>query len=243
MLIDYIAGSNIKVTALKAVEYFEVGANHLAAILEFQTVATLLRDCGIGAKFVLKEVMGRQYIILQGTTRRRSIYKMASCFPRDSKVVDLALTRESALNSLKSGVRLSIFVAVPINILKYILDDKATMAHLIGETATDLVKIGVASIVAAAVSTAVASIFVFAAGPLLIAAIMVGVGVGVGVAFWLDDQDEKYQITQNLIASLLNASKVASEKTKEIASLPHELEKHLEWQYESGRPVGQGVFY
>jgi hypothetical protein len=44
---------------------------------------------------------------------------------------------------------LTIFLIAPLNVLNYVLSDQQTMTDLIGATATDLAKVGIASAVAA----------------------------------------------------------------------------------------------
>jgi hypothetical protein len=128
------------------------------------------------------------------------------------------------------GARLTFALYIPLNILKTVLDDEPTLVKFIGTTATDLVKIGLSSLVAAAATKGVAAITTVAAGPFAIAIV-----VGILAAIALDELDRKYKITDSIIAKM---EQITDEMISGFARKWWELENILRWQALNGQPVG-----
>jgi hypothetical protein len=212
-----------------------VGANYASAILDSHTVVKMVKELGVDGKVILKTVKGRQYVVFKGYAGKRSIFTTVRYLASNPKVVDMAIGKVGVNQSIISGARITIFLVVPINVLNYILDDHKTMAQLIGETATDLVKIGVAAAVVSLLATATATLTTLAAGPLVVAIV-----AGLAVAYGLDALDKKFGVTNALVKALNDArDKTIGEMKRQF----NQVERRLKWQVENGEPVGQGVFY
>jgi hypothetical protein len=212
-----------------------VGANYASAALDTRTAAKLMKDLGINGQVVFKQVQGKQYAIIKGMAGTRSIFTGTRYLANNPKVIDMAIGKMGANHAILSGARLTIFLVVPLNILNYILSDSQTMSQLIGTTATDLVKVGVASAVASLAAVTVATLTTLAAGP-IVAAIV----VGIGTAMALEALDQKYGVTNALIKSL---DKAYDNTVGESGRQLNKAERRMRWNIMNGLPVGLGIFY
>jgi len=211
------------------------GANYASAIVDSVTAVRMIKDLGINGRVSLKTVGTKQYVIFKGYAGIRSIFSSTRYLATNPKVVDMAIGRVGVNNSIVSGARLTIFLVVPLNILNHILSDQQTMTQLIGKTATDLVKVGVAAAIASLTATAVAAATTLVAGPLIVVII---VGLAVGLA--LDALDKQFGVTDALIKAM---DKAFDSTVGEFARQLNKVERHLRWQAINGMPVGRGIFY
>lgn len=199
-------------------------------------MATLLiSDLGLKGRTVLKTVDGKHYIIFKGYPGTRSIFTSTRYLATNPRVVDMAVGKIGANRAIVSGARLTIFLIVPLNVLNYVLSDQQTMTDLIGTTATNLAKVGIASAVAAAAATATATLTTIAAGPIVVA-----IAVGIVTGFGLDALDKKLGVTNALVEAL---DKAYDSTFGEFGRQLNQMERILNWQIMNGAPVGQGIFY
>lgn len=186
-------------------------------------------------KSLLKTVNGKQYVIFKGFAGNRSIFTGTRYLSSHPKIVDMAIGRVGVNRAILSGARLTIFLVVPMNVLNFILSDQQTMSHLIGTTATDLIKVGAASAIAAIAASATITLTTIAAGPIIVAIV-----VGVATALALDALDKKFGVTNALIKAI---DDTYDSTFGEIKRQLHQVEQRLKWQILNGQPVGQGIFY
>ena len=165
----------------------------------------------------------------------RSIFTSTKYLTSNPKVVDMAIGRVGINNSILSGARLTIFLIVPLNILGFLLNDQQMMTQLIGKTAIDLVKVGVATAIAVLVSSAVATATTLVVGP-LVAAIAVGLVANLG----LDALDKQFGVTDALVKAIDDAFNSSVGK---VSMEINKVNSHLKWQVINGFSVGRGVFY
>jgi hypothetical protein len=211
------------------------GANYAAAALDTATAVKMMSDLGVTGKVVLKSVKNKQYVIFKGRPGTRSIFTGTRYLATNPKVVDMAVGRIGTNRAILSGARLTIFLVVPLNIVNHILSDQQTMSQLIGKTATDLVKVGVSTALAALGAATAAALTTLAAGPLVVA-----IAVGVASALALDALDKQFGVTDALVKAL---DKAYDNTFGEFGRQLNQVERHLEWQIMNGLPVGRGIFY
>lgn len=211
------------------------GANYAAATLDTATAVKMTSDLGVIGKVVLKSVNNKQYVIFKGRAGTRSIFTGTRYLATNPKVVDMAIGRIGTNRAILSGARLTIFLVVPLNIVNHILSDQQTMSQLIGNTATDLVKVGVSTALAALGAATAAALTTLAAGPLVVA-----IAVGVASALALDALDKQFGLTDALVKAL---DKAYDNTFGEFGRQLNRVERHLEWQIMNGLPVGRGIFY
>lgn len=172
-------------------------ANYTASALDVTTLGMLVGDMGsVGAKVYIKKYGGKAHIILKGRPGLRTILTGTKYGIKNPKVIAMGLGRAGAINAAKSGGLLTVVLLTTYRVADYFLTDEATLTQLIGTLATDVVKVGIATglSIGAAVLAGGLSI---AVGP-IVAVILVGVSVSWGLGVL----DEKYGITDRVIAGL-----------------------------------------
>jgi len=203
--------------------------------MDTRTLTQMVKELGIDGRVVIKKVNGKSYALIKGFAGKRKLLKGTRYLASNPKIVDMAIGQLGRTRAIVSGARLTFALYIPLNILSLVLDDEPTLLKFIGTTATDLVKIGISSLVAAAAASGIAAITTIAAGPFAIAIV-----VGLITSITLDELDRKYKITDSLIAKM---EQITDEMISGFARKWWELENILKWQALNGQPVGQGIFY
>ena len=208
-------------------------SNFAAAALDSVTAMKVINDLGITGKVVLKTVGAKQYVIFKGYAGVRSIFTATRYLSTNVKVVDMAIGQVGVRNSIISGTRLTIYLIVPMNFINVILSDEQSMSRLIGSTATDLVKLGVAVALAGLVSASGVAA-TYAVGPLLIA-----IAVGLLVSVTLDAIDNHFGVTDALIKFIDDSvDNTIGNFSREI----NRVERELKWRIINGLPLGLSGF-
>jgi len=187
-------------------------ASNIPTILDFVTLGKLLKDLGLrNGNAILKNVNGRQYVILKGYANSRSILTGTRYLASNPKIVQMAVGTIGLKKAIRSGGMLTIALYVPIEILKFVLDDTATFSSLAGTIATDIIKVGIGTVLAELSALAAGSVTTVAAAPIVVA---IGVGVLSGVV--LNAIDDHFGLTDKLIAAL---DEIGDEISKKVESL------------------------
>ncbi|MFS1907982.1 hypothetical protein BCU30_017725 [Vibrio lentus] len=185
-------------------------------IAQFNLHGLRATKLGLKATFGMKMTtefnkIGNEMIKLTGHSGLRRILT-ASYYRLDNpKIVQLGIGKYGLANSIKSGTVLTFYVAAGFRILDYILNDEVYLTTLIGSLATDIVKIGIASLVAG-----IAGAIALAATSFVAAHLAAVVVVGTLAAFALNELDEHYGITPQVIELLEKAQQEAVEKGREL---------------------------
>ncbi|WP_252037373.1 MULTISPECIES: hypothetical protein [Vibrio] len=181
--------------------------------------------------------IGTEMIKLTGHSGLRRILT-ASYYRLDNpKIVQLGIGKYGLANSIKSGTVLTIYIAAGFRILDYALNDEVFLTDLIGYLATDLVKIGLSSAVAAVVGTAALSITSLVAAHLAVVVV-----AGLITSAVLNELDAHYGITPKVIDFLERSQQEAVEKGRELQkdiseSILDLTEMFLENALETGKEV------
>lgn len=217
---DYVVKKTAKTPAQKErwekyKSKVEFSASYYSSGQDIFLFNKLLGDLGFaGARAYVKYYGGKPHIILKGYPGLRKILNATRYGVQNAKVVKMGLGKYGAHNAAKSGGILTIVLLTSYRVIDYFLRDEATLSQLVGALATDIVKVGIstgASILAAtgtmAAGTALAAssstvlatvgTFAIAIGPL--AAVIL---VGIGVSLLLTAADNKFHITDRVIAAL-----------------------------------------
>ena len=176
----------------------KTGSSYVAPTLDAITAAKLLKEFGIKAdKVTVKQYAGKKYIIFKGYPGQREIFKGTRYLATNPKVVRMAVGPKGITSSVKSGFVLSVVLSVGIEIFDYFIRDDATLSELLGTITTDLIKIGLSSIAAAAAGLAVGSAAVL--GTVASAPLLAAIAVGVVTGLVLEQIDRKLGATNALI--------------------------------------------
>ncbi len=205
-------------------------AGYVAPAKDSLTAYRLCRELGIhGRVAVTTAADGRSYVLVKGYPGTRSILTGTRYLPTHPKIVKLAIGRVGLAATVAEGAMLTIVLYVGIDVLDFILDEHVTLAMLSGKMATDLMKVGISSVAAAATGLIATGSMTIAAGPLVIA-----IFVGTITSFALDAFDDQYGVTGKLAAAIDEYAQELSQRHEEmqksLGRAPHELERGLIWR-------------
>lgn len=187
------------------------------------TANKICRELGImGRTAVTTAANGRSYVTIKGYPGLRSVLTGTRYLETNPKVVNLAIGRVGLAASIVEGSILTMVLYVGIDILECILNEHSTLGLLSATLATDLLKVGISSIVAAIIGTAIGGTATIAALPLVIAIL-----VGVGTNYILEKIDEQFGITDKLASAIDKQVRKAEEEFSRGYS---KLESGLLWK-------------
>ncbi len=197
-------------------------APYLSPILDTYTLSLVCKDLGLHGRAIPKMINGRQYIVLTGYAGLRTYLPGTIYTARNRKIIQMAIGEMGLKNMVKNGARLTICLTVPLTILECILRDHATMSQVIGHVASDLIKVGISSLISAIAGMVVGSFTTIAIFP-IIAVIALGVFTGIV----LESIDTQYGLTDKLVAAI---EKCRDEVEQKAGSLLHDAERELMWR-------------
>jgi hypothetical protein len=189
-------------------------ATYFATVGDVVTLTKLANDLGTPlGKVAFKSYGGKMHVIFKGHAGLRKILTGTRYGVTNAKVVSLGIGEKGVRQAVRKGGILSIILITAWNVIDFVLSDKVTLGDFIGQTATDIAKIGASAAIgamagAAAVGTAIGA---FALGPLIVA-----VAVGIGVSLVLDYLDNKFGWTQKLQSRLNKTIDAVNAKLREI---------------------------
>jgi hypothetical protein len=148
------------------------------------------------ARAILKVIDNRQYIAFVGPHGLRTSFPQTLYAVRNSKVISMAIGVLGIKTMVKNGAFITFYVTVPLTILEAFLKDHATCYQLVGNITSDLIKIGIQSVMAAIVGLAVGEITTCVIAPIAFTIV-----IGLGTGYVLNSLDKKYRLTEKLIAA------------------------------------------
>lgn len=175
-------------------------------------VISQLGSIGIKATIYVNH-KGTELIKLSGYPGIRKILNAPVFAAKNPKVIDVGIGKYGLRNSITSGARLTFYVAAAYRTIDYILNDATSLARFIGSLATDIVKIGISSLIAWGAASAVISFTAFVSAPLIVV-----VGVGLATSIVLNELDDRFGITDKLVSYLEHAQQEFVIKAKETGN-------------------------
>lgn len=174
---------------------------------------TQLGSFGIKATAYINH-KGTELIKISGYPGIRKIINAPVFAAKNPKMIDLGLGKYGAAGVTKNiieGARLTLIVAAAYRTIDFMLNDEASLAEFIGSLATDVVKVGLSSIIAGSAGLAAGAFF-----SLVIAPTVAIVVVGFGTAIILNWLDNKFGVTDKVIAQIEAAQQEVMMKAREI---------------------------
>jgi hypothetical protein len=141
-------------------------APYVSPILDAGTLALVCNDLGITGRIIPKVIKGRQYIAFSGYPGLRTIFPGTIYSANNRKLITMAIGSLGIQNMVKTGGILTICITVPLTILEAFLQDHATCYDLVGNIASDLIKIGIASVMGAIAGILIGGIVTYALVPI-----------------------------------------------------------------------------
>jgi hypothetical protein len=188
-------------------------------------VVPIAKDLGLYGKVVIKTVKNKEYVIIKGYSGSRSFLTGTRYLSTHPKILQLAIGKVGLKRTIRGGGILSVYITISLQLLKLVLGKKELEECGIA-IASDLVKIGIATILGEAASIMVAgtAIGAIASGPIIVAIV-----VGVGVVLALDALDNHYNITNRVAAMMHKMSE------KIVQELCKDYDNAAEWIYQGLR--------
>lgn len=188
-------------------------ANLVSPIKDTLThVVSIAKDLGLTGKVLLKKVKGIDYVIIKGYAGTRKFLTGTRYLSTNQKIIKLAIGKVALTKTIKAGGILTLCVTIGLDILGLVFGDKELNEFGI-TVASDLVKIGISTLIAEAagmLAAGVAGISAFAAGPIIIT-----IAVGILVGYSLDAFDRHYNITNRVAAMMEKMSEKIIEEIDE----------------------------
>ncbi len=181
--------------------------------MDAYTLTLVCKDLGIAGKAIPKVINGRQYIAFSGYPGLRTRFPGTIYSAKNRKIINMAIGALGIKNMVKNGGFITFCVTVPLTVLEAFLKDHNSCYELVGNIASDLIKIGIGAVMGFIVGLAIGEVVVYAAVPIGFAILaMVTTGYSLN---YLDDQ---YLLTNKLIAVLENMGEKAESMTYETQS-------------------------
>ena len=204
-------------------------APYVSPIMDTVTLARVCKDLGIGGKAITKVINGRQYIAFTGYAGLRTTLTGTRYSINNRKIINLAIGALGLRKMVRSGGIITICITVSLTVLEAFLSDHDSCYELVGNIASDLIKIGVPMLMAEIAGLTAGAITTIACAPIA-ALIFVGLFTGIGLTYI----DKKYQLTEKLIAALEQLGPAASNSYQKvqhtIEQVPRALEKGIIWR-------------
>ncbi|SUP67013.1 membrane protein [Yersinia kristensenii] len=154
---------------------------------------------------------GTELIKLTGYPGIRKVLNAPVFAAKNPKVVDLGIGKYGLNNSIVQGARLTFYVAAAFRTLDYILNDEVSLAKFIGSLATDIVKIGISSIISGGTGTVIMAFTASVTMPIVLSVL-----VGFGAVYLLGVLDKKFGITDKVVELFESAQQEIVTKATEI---------------------------
>lgn len=195
-------------------------------------IISKLGSFGIRATVYLNH-KGTELIKLTGYPGIRKVLNAPVFALKNPKIVDLGIGKYGLGKSIVGGARLTFYVAAAYRTLDFILNDETHLAQFIGALATDMVKIGIASAISWGAGAAAVAYIPFISAPLVVVVVF-----GFLAAWGLNKLDEKFGVTDKVVAYIEAAQQEFVEKAREMEQGLWDLgAMHADRMLDKGREV------
>jgi hypothetical protein len=144
-----------------------------------------------------KVIKGRQYIAFTGYAGLRTTFPGTIYKANNKKIINMAIGSLGIKKMVTKGGILTFVISVPLTILELYLKDRFTLSAIAGTLSADIMKIGVGSLIGAAMGLAVGAFTTIACFPIAVAIFFGGIA-----GYKLDQLDKRYKFTEKLITTL-----------------------------------------
>lgn len=165
------------------------------------TIAEIAKELGIQGEVYTKVTNGKTYLIIKGYAGKRATITGTRYLITNPKVANIAVTPKQLVKGALKSTIICVIAYTAWNAIDAIFNtEDAQLAAFLGTTFSDSLKFAAGAGIGALCGMAAASaagVAVLATGPVIIAVLA---SVAVGAA--LDHLDDKYGITERLIAAI-----------------------------------------
>lgn len=151
---------------------------------------------------------GTELIKLSGYPGIRKILNAPVFAAKNPQIVDIGIGKYGLAKTIIEGARLTFYVAAAYRTVNFLMNDETSLAEFIGSLATDMVKIGIGSAIVWGVGLVLVT-------PWIAANLAIVVVVGAVTSITLNALDDKFGITDKVVAYIESAQQEFANKARE----------------------------
>lgn len=162
---------------------------------------------------VLSHKDGKAYVIFKGHAGKRTIFRGPRYLAKNIslQLMELGVGKLGRAASALKAMKLSVYIAVPFDVVLWILGDRHTVSRLFGTVTCDLLKAGLAMFAGLGAGALAAGLTTVVAAP-IVATFFVGAAVGIV----LDQVDSDRGLTELLVRQMEALETSAPGRAREI---------------------------
>lgn len=197
----------------------ETMLGNASAAMDGGKAAKLMKDFGGLGQFREQVYEGRRYIIFKGNPRIRKVFKGTRYSAHNPRMLAFGIGRLGVEDAMKKGGILTIALLVPFRIFQYVQNDEKTFLWLSGTLGTDLLKVGIGTLITGAAAVGVVKVTGAVAAGVVATCI-----VGLFSSFALDEIDTQLGLTRRMVdemeATLDSAADATATQLTRLSQLP-----------------------
>lgn len=151
---------------------------------------------------------GTELIKISGYPGIRKILNAPVFAAKNPQIVDIGIGKYGLTKTIIEGARLTFYVAAAYRTVDFLMNDETSLAEFIGSLATDMVKIGIGSAIVWGVGLVLVT-------PWIAANLAIVVVVGAVASITLNALDDKFGITDKIVAYIESAQQEFANKARE----------------------------
>ncbi|MDU4126490.1 PAAR domain-containing protein [Pantoea sp.] len=151
---------------------------------------------------------GTELIKISGYPGIRKILNAPVFAAKNPQIVDIGIGKYGLAKTIIEGARLTFYVAAAYRTVDFLMNDETSLAEFIGSLATDMVKIGIGSAIVWGVGLVLVT-------PWIAANLAIVVVVGAVASITLNALDDKFGITDKVVAYIESAQQEFANKARE----------------------------
>ena len=151
---------------------------------------------------------GTELIKISGYPGIRKILNAPVFAAKNPQIVDIGIGKYGLAKTIIEGARLTFYVAAAYRTVDFLMNDETSLAEFIGSLATDMVKIGIGSAIVWGVGLVLVT-------PWIAANLAIVVVVGAVALITLNALDDRFGITDKVVAYIESAQQEFANKARE----------------------------
>lgn len=151
---------------------------------------------------------GTELIKISGYPGIRKILNAPVFAAKNPQIVDVGIGKYGLAKTIIKGARLTFYVAAAYRTIDFLMNDETSLARFIGSLATDMVKIGIGSAIVWGAGLVLVT-------PWIVANLAIVVVVGAVASITLNVLDDKFGITDKVVAYIESAQQEFANKARE----------------------------
>lgn len=159
------------------------------------TIERIIHELGINGKAVVKNISGKDYILLRGKdySSVKRIFTGVKYRVTEPLIVDMAIGKVGMATSVVKGTGIAFIIYASLNVLEYMIKDSYTVEECLGQLVSDFVKTSIPAAASIIAGMMIGSVAGATMGPIIVAVI-----TGLWLSNELNSLDKHYRLTKEL---------------------------------------------